>query len=104
MNINYDQILETAHKRLSKLKALELRLADLRLHATNLRDALEYFGDLYEELYDIDAEGRALLGSIPERVGAVRSAINSPQIILTEMPNNKAHLMTLVACVDQEVD
>lgn len=102
MNIDYAKIIETAHKRKSQLKDFEQLLTDMGMHASNLAEAFRYFDGLYDRVYAIDAEGRALLGSIPERIGAVRNVTLSVMNLLTENTNSKAHLEALVACVESD--
>lgn len=62
MKINYDEIIEKAHKRKEALLKLQALAADVPKHVQALRSAHSFCLHLKTKLDAIDSEGQALLG------------------------------------------
>lgn len=71
MNIDYSEIITKANARKEALQALSKALEPAEHHAADLFDALDYFATLLPLAKAIDAEGKAMMPRLLERVNDI---------------------------------
>lgn len=99
MNIDYSEIITKANARKEALQALARALEPAESQAAVLIDALDYFGTLLPLAKAIDAEGKAMMPRLLERVNDIAYRCESLRASLICEPSQYRSLSGLLTAI-----
>lgn len=103
MNIDYSEIITKANARKEALQALAKTLEPIEGHAADLFDALGYFAALLPRVKAIDAEGKAMMPRLLERVNDIAYRCESLRSQLDCESNQYRSMSGLLAALEGPV-